>query len=60
MTGLLTTEAEQWRRVRRLLNEHRQELAAIAARLYPDLTRVAWTDLLVLAGMAARRPAGPR
>lgn len=56
MTGLLTTEAAQWRRVRRLLNEHRQELAAIAARLYPDLTRVAGTDLLCWPGW---RPDAP-
>jgi hypothetical protein len=56
MTGLLTTEAAHWRRVRRLLNEHRQELAAIAARLYPDLTRVAGTDLLCWPGW---RPGAP-
>jgi hypothetical protein len=36
----------QWRRVRRLLNEHRMALAATAAGLYPDLPRVAGTDLL--------------
>jgi hypothetical protein len=46
MTEPLTTEAAHWRRIRRLLNEHRQELAAIAAGLYPDLPRVAGTDLL--------------
>jgi hypothetical protein len=36
----------QWRRVRRLLNEHRTALAAMAAGLYPGLPRVAGTDLL--------------
>jgi hypothetical protein len=56
MTGLLTTEAAQWCRVRRLLNEHRQELAAIAARLYPDLTRVAGTDLLCWPGWRPDTP----
>jgi hypothetical protein len=37
MAEQLTTGAAHWRRVRRLLNERRQELAAMAARLYPDL-----------------------
>src|SRR5580693_1327244 len=46
MTEDLITGAEHWRRVRRLLNEHRLELAAMAAGLYPDLPRVAGTDLL--------------
>lgn len=36
----------QWRRVRRLLNEHRTDLAAMAAGLYPGSPRVAGTDLL--------------
>jgi hypothetical protein len=40
----------QWRRVRRLLNEHRTALAATAAALYPDLPRVAGTDLLCWPG----------
>jgi hypothetical protein len=56
MTGRLATEVAQWRRIRRLLNENRQELAAIAARLYPDLPRVAGTDLLCWPGW---RPAAP-
>ncbi|MGH3123413.1 MAG: hypothetical protein ACRDND_20685 [Streptosporangiaceae bacterium] len=46
----------QWRRVRRLLNEHRTTLAAMAAGLYPDLPRVAGTDLLCWPGW---RPATP-
>jgi hypothetical protein len=46
MTEPLTTGAAHWRRIRRLQGEHRLELAAMAARLYPDLPRVAGTDLL--------------
>ncbi|MCW2911050.1 MAG: putative HTH-type transcriptional regulator [Actinomycetia bacterium] len=56
MTEPLTTGAGQWRRIRRLLNEHRQELAAMAAGLYPDLPRVAGTDLLC---WPEWRPAAP-
>ncbi len=56
MTEPLTTGAAHWRRIRRLLNEHRQELAAIAAGLYPDLPRVAGTDLLC---WPAWQPAAP-
>ena len=50
MTERLTTGAEHWRQIRRLINEHRPELAAMAARLYPDLPRVAGTDLLCWPG----------
>src|ERR1700683_5163508 len=46
----------QWRRVRRLLNEHRTVLAATAAGLYPDLPRVAGTDLLCWPGLLAATP----
>ena len=46
----------QWRRVRRLLNEHRMALAATAAGLYPDLPRVAGTDLLCWPGWLAASP----
>ena len=46
MTGSPTTGAAHWRQIRRLQGEHRLELAAMAARLYPDLPRVAGTDLL--------------
>jgi hypothetical protein len=56
MTESLTTGAEHWRRIRRLVNEHRLELAAMAAGLYPDLPRVAGTDLLCWPGW---RPAVP-
>ena len=46
----------QWRRVRRLLNEHRMALAASAAGLYPDLPRVAGTDLLCWPGWLPAAP----
>ena len=46
----------QWRRVRRLLNEHRMALAATAAGLYPDLPRVAGTDLLCWPGWLPATP----
>ena len=46
----------QWRRVRRLLNEHRMALAATAAALYPDLPRVAGTDLLCWPGWLPATP----
>ena len=46
----------QWRRVRRLLNEHRTALAAMAAGLYPDLPRVAGTDLLCWPGWLPATP----
>ena len=56
MTEDLITEAEHWRRIRRLLNGHRQELAAMAAGLYPDLPRVAGTDLLCWPGWLPAAP----
>jgi hypothetical protein len=46
----------QWRRVRRLLNEHRMVLAATAAALYPNLPRVAGTDLLCWPGWLPATP----
>ncbi len=46
----------QWCRVRRLLNEHRTALAAMAAGLYPDLPRVAGTDLLCWPGWLPATP----
>jgi hypothetical protein len=49
-------EPAQWRRVRRLLNEHRMALAATAAGLYPDLPRVAGTDLLCWPGWLPATP----
>ena len=56
MTEDLITGAEHWRRTRRLLNEHRLELAAMAAGLYPDLPRVAGTDLLCWPGWLPATP----
>ena len=56
MTEDLITGAEHWRRIRRLLNEHRLELAAMAARLYPGLPRVAGTDLLCWPGWLPATP----
>lgn len=56
MTEDLITGAEHWRRIRRLLNEHRLELAATAAGLYPDLPRVAGTDLLCWPGWLPATP----
>ena len=56
MTEDLITGAEHWRRIRRLLNEHRLELAAIAAGLYPGLPRVAGTDLLCWPGWLPATP----
>jgi hypothetical protein len=37
--------ADQWRRVRRYLNDHRYELTSAAAELYPGVDRVAPTPL---------------
>ena len=42
----LALSAERWRWTRRLITEHRPAVAAAAARLYPELPRVADTDLL--------------
>lgn len=56
MTEDLITGAEHWRRIRRLLNEHRLELATMAAGLYPDLPRVAGTDLLCWPGWLPATP----
>ncbi len=56
MTGSPATGAAHWRRIRRLLNEHRLELAALAAGLYPDLPRVAGTDLLCWPGWLPPAP----
>jgi len=56
MTEDLITGAEHWRRIRRLMNDHRQDLAAMAAGLYPDLPRVAGTDLLCWPGWLPATP----
>ena len=43
----LTGEAaERWRAVRQVLTVHRHELGRVAARLYPEVPRVASADLL--------------
>jgi hypothetical protein len=39
-------ECEQWRATRRLLNQRRDQLAAAAERLYPDVPRAGRTRLL--------------
>ncbi|MGI8447957.1 MAG: hypothetical protein ACR2MP_12420 [Streptosporangiaceae bacterium] len=56
MTEDLITGAADWRQIRRRLNEHRQELAAMAAALYPELPRVAGTDLLCWPGWLPAAP----
>ena len=56
MTESLTTGAAHWRRIRRMQDEHRLELAALAAGLYPDLPRVAGTDLLRWPGWLPAAP----
>src|SRR5262249_59625823 len=38
--------AEGWRAVRRVLTAHRYELGRVAARLYPEVPRLASADLL--------------
>ena len=38
--------AERWREARAVLTANRRELSRFAASLYPDLPRVAGTDLL--------------
>ena len=56
MTESLATGVARWRRIRRLQGEHRLELAAMAAGLYPDLPRVAGTDLLRWPGWLPAAP----
>ncbi len=56
MTESLATGAAHWRQIRRLQGEHRLELAAMAARLYPGLPRVAGTDLLRRPGWLPAAP----
>ena len=45
-TAAAMDSAERWRHVRAALTANRPELSRIAAGLYPDLARVAGTDLL--------------
>jgi hypothetical protein len=46
-SGSMRAESsEQWRGVRRWLNEHRHELAALATEIYPEIGHVAGTALL--------------
>jgi hypothetical protein len=47
---------DQWRRVRRYLNDHRHELTQAADGLYPGLGRVRPTPLLCLAGWLPPEP----
>jgi len=44
--ALTGESAERWRAVRRVLTAHRHELGRVAARLYPEVPRVASADLL--------------
>ena len=55
-TEPIPADVARWRQLRRLLNEHRQELAALAADLYPELPRVAGTDLLCRPGWLPAAP----
>jgi hypothetical protein len=50
--------AARWRQVRAVLTANRQELSHVAARLYPDLSRVAGTDLLTRAQWLPSAPLG--
>jgi hypothetical protein len=50
--------AERWRQVRAVLTANRQELSHVAAGLYPDLPRVAGTDLLTRAQWLPGAPLG--
>jgi hypothetical protein len=43
---LIGESAERWRAVRGVLTTHRYELGRVAARLYPEVPRVASADLL--------------
>jgi hypothetical protein len=49
-------DADSWRRIRRMVNEHRQALVVAAAQLYGGAPRVADTDLLC---WPEWQPAGP-
>jgi hypothetical protein len=44
--ALTGESAERWRAVRKVLAAHRYELGRVAARLYPEVPRVASADLL--------------
>ncbi len=44
--ALIGESAERWRAVRGVLTAHRYELGRVAARLYPEVPRVASVDLL--------------
>jgi len=49
-------DREQWRATRRLLNQRRDQLAAAAERLYPDVPRVGSTRLLCRPEWLPARP----
>jgi hypothetical protein len=42
----LTSEQQEWLRVRRHLQDHRHELSGVATSLYPDTMKIAGTSLL--------------
>jgi len=48
--------AERWRAVRTVLTVHRYELGRVAARLYPEVPRVASADLLCREGWVPAAP----
>jgi hypothetical protein len=50
--------AERWRAVRRVLTAHRHELGRVAARLYPEVPRVASADLLCREEWVPAEPLG--
>ncbi len=53
---LVTETTKRWREVRSLMTRSRQELSHAAAGLYPDLPRVAGTDLLTRPGWLPPAP----
>ena len=50
--------AERWRAVRKVLTVHRYELGRVAARLYPEVPRVASADVLCREEWVPARPLG--
>lgn len=51
-------DRDQWRATRKLLNQRRDQLAADAERLYPDVPRVEGTRLLCRPEWLSARPVG--
>ena len=54
--ALIGESAERWRAVRGVLTTHRYELGRVAARLYPEVPRVASADLLCRAEWVQAEP----